>query len=164
MNIIHTIEKIPFIEAEIFEHWGLPYMILLYLIDAYCTYRMCKKFGDPVWTSFIPFYNWIVVFRHCWNLTAFYQHFALEVSGLVIPLIIEHLIHGEVLTFIFTVIDLAVAIMAVKHAIEIGEFTLKAYGYDFHKYFWSIFIFDAVLILTLNRKYLGNKSLEHHKH
>lgn len=47
MNIIHVIEKIPFIEAEIFEHWGLPYMILLYLIDAFCTYRMCRQFGEP---------------------------------------------------------------------------------------------------------------------
>lgn len=160
MNIIHVIEKIPFIEAEIFEHWGLPYMILLYLIDAFCTYRMCRQFGEPTWTSFIPFYNWIVVFRHCWNMTAFYQHFTLEVLGLVIPLFIEHFIRGEILTFIFTVLDLAVAFMAVKHAIEIGEFTLKSYGYDHHKYFWSIFIFDAVLLLTLKSRYLGNMSHE----
>lgn len=160
MNIIHVIEKIPFIEAEIFEHWGLPYMIMLYLIDAFCTYRMCRQFGEPTWTCFIPFYNWIVVFRHCWNMTAFYQHFTLEVLGLVIPLIIEHFIKGELLTFIFTAIDLAVAFMAVKHAIEIGELTLKSYGYDHHKYFWSIFIFDIVLILTLKGRYLGNMSYE----
>ena len=33
MNIIHLIEKIPFIEWEILEHFGLPYMVILYLID-----------------------------------------------------------------------------------------------------------------------------------
>ena len=93
MNIIHLIEKIPFIEWEILEHFGLPYMVILYLIDAYCTYRMCKSFNDPVWTSFIPFYNWIVVFRHCWNLKAFYEHLAIEICGLALPFIIEEFVH-----------------------------------------------------------------------
>ena len=95
MNIIHLIEKIPFIEWEILEHFGLPYMVILYLIDAYCTYRMCKSFNDPVWTSFIPFYNWIVVFRHCWNLKALYEHLAIEICGLALPFIIEEFVHQE---------------------------------------------------------------------
>ena len=52
-------------------------MILLYLIDVFCTYRLCRSFHDPAWTSFIPFYNWIVVFRHCWNLETFHEHLLL---------------------------------------------------------------------------------------
>ena len=31
MNIIHLIEKIPFLELEFIEHAGLPYMILCFI-------------------------------------------------------------------------------------------------------------------------------------
>ena len=161
MNIIHLIEKIPFIEWEILEHFGLPYMVILYLIDAYCTYRMCKSFNDPVWTSFIPFYNWIVVFRHCWNLKAFYEHLVIEICGLILPFIIEEFVHQEIWIFILSILDLIIAFLGAKHALEIGEFTLRSYGLDVKKNLWLVFFFDGVLIKTLNRKYLGNMSHHH---
>ena len=48
MNILHFIEKIPLIELEFIEHVGLPYFVILYLIDVYCPCRMCKSFSEPV--------------------------------------------------------------------------------------------------------------------
>jgi hypothetical protein len=159
MNIIHLIEKIPFLELEFIEHAGLPYMILLYLIDVFCTRRLCKSFEEATWTSYIPFYNWVVVFRHCWNLKAFYEHLLLEVLGLAIPIICEHIVFLEWLESIFSLIDIAVACLATKHVLEIGRFTLLAYGYDAKKYFAAIFFFDAVLILAVKGHYEGNRSL-----
>ena len=159
MNIIHLIEKIPFLELEFIEHIGLPYMILLYLIDVFCTYRLCKSFLDPAWTSFVPFYNWIVVFRHCWNLEAFREHLLLETLGLLIPITCEGLASYEWLELILSIADIAVACLALRHALEIGKLMLQAYGYDVKKYFVSILLFDAVLILAVKGKYKGNQSL-----
>lgn len=159
MNIIHLIEKIPFLELEFIQRVGFPYMILLYLIDVRCTYRLCKSFRDPSWTSFVPFYNWIVVFRHCWNLKAFHEHLVLEVLGLLIPVICEDLASFGWLELTLSIADIAVACLAVKHALEIGKLTLEAYGYDVKKYFASILFFDAVLILAAKGQYRGNCSL-----
>lgn len=162
MNILHFIEKIPLFELEFIEHIGVPYFIILYLIDVYCTYRMCKSFNEPTWTSFIPFYNWIVVFKYCWNLKAFQEHLLIEIAGIMIPFLSEAFITHETIELIIAIIDLFIACLGVRHAIEIGVFTLKAYGYNVKKNFIFIFLFDIVLILTLNAKYLGNKSHEHH--
>ena len=158
MNIIHLIEKIPFLEIELIEKIGLPYMVLLYLVDVFCIYRMCRRFKEPVWTSFMPFYNRIVVFRHCWNLQAFYQHLRIEITGLVLPFVIEHFFARGIMLVILTAVDLYVAYLGVRHAIEIGEFTLKSFGYDVHRYFWSIFFFHGVLILADVGKHRGNMS------
>ncbi len=160
MNIIHLIEKIPFLELEFIERVGFPYMILLYLIDACCTHKLCESFRDPSWTSFIPFYNWIVVFRHCWNLKAFREHLFLEVLGLLIPIICEGFASFEWLELTLSLADIVVACLAVKHALEIGKLTLEAYGYDVKKYFASILFFDAVLILAVKGHYRGNRSSE----
>ena len=162
MNVVHFIEKIPLFELELLETVGLPYMALLYLIDVYCTYRMCKSFNEPVWTSFIPFYNWIVVFKYCWNLKAFQEHMLIEIAGLLIPFFSEAFITHEGIEFILAIIDLFVACLGLKHGIEIGIFVLKAHGYDAKKLFPIIFFFDLPLILSLRARYLGNPSLEHH--
>ena len=160
MNIIHLIEKIPFLELEFIERIGIPYMILLYLIDVFCTNRLCGYFHENAWTCLIPFYNWIVVFRHCWNLKAFREHLLLEVLGLLIPIVCECFASTEWLELSLSIIDIAVACLALKHAIEIGRLTLEAYGYDVRKYFASIFFFDAVLILAVKGNYQGNPSLK----
>ena len=162
MNILHFIEKIPLFELEFIEHIGVPYFVLLYLIDVYCTFRMGKSFNEPTWTSFIPFYNWIIVFKHCWNLKAFEEHMLIEVAGLLIPFLSKAFISHETIALIIALIDLFIACLGIKHGIEIGVFTLKAYGCDVKKYFWTIFFFDIPLILTLKAKYLGNMSHEHH--
>ena len=86
----------------------------------------------------------------------------IEIAGLMIPFLAEAFVTHETLSLIIAIIDLFVAFLGLRHGIEIGIFTLKAYGYEVKKYFIFIFLFDIVLILTLNRKYLGNKSHEHH--
>ncbi len=160
MNIIHFIEKIPFLHSEIVEKAALPYMIILYLVDVFCSYKAYVRFKEPVWQCLIPFYNWKVFFEYCWELKAFYEHLAIEVCGLLLPVMTSLLSKGLVF-YIFVIIDLLVACMGLKHSFEIGVFILRSYGYEVKKYIWSIFVFDIVLILTANREYLGNKSSHH---
>ena len=162
MNIIHFIEKLPILELELIEHVALPYMVILYLIDVYCTVRMARSFNEPIWPCFIPFFNWKVVFKHCWNLKAFYEHLVIELLGLAIPFICEEVLEHETLEFILSIIDIIVACFGLKHGIEIGIFTMKSYGLDVKKNFIFIFLFDIVLIKAVHRKYLGNMSHEHH--
>ncbi len=159
MNVIHLIEKIPFLELEIIERVEIPYMILLYLIDVFCTYRLCESFHEDVWTSFIPFYNWIVVFRHCWDMKAFHEYLLLEFMGMALPFINERFVSRAWLQSVIAAADIVFLFLAVKHALKTGELTLKAYGYDAKKYILSVFLFDSVLILAARGHYKGNPSL-----
>ena len=161
MNIIHFLEKIPFLELELLERIALPYLICLYLIDVFCTYRLYKRFNEPVWPSFIPFFNWKILFEKCWNLRAFKEHLIIEICGLALPFICEALKGKELIVLILSIVDLIVACLGLKHAYEIGVFTLKSFGYETKKYLWSIFIFDLVLVLAVKGKYQGNLSHGH---
>jgi hypothetical protein len=160
MNIVHFIEKIPFWEIEFLEEIAWPYFVILYLIDAFCTYRMYRRFNEPGWQCLIPFYNWKVCFEHCWDLKAFREHLFLEVCGFVLPFI-DVSFHSEFLVFLFSLLDIAVACLGLRHGIEIGIFTLRSFGYDVKRYLWSIFFFDFALILSLKGKYQGNFSHHH---
>ena len=159
MNIIHLIEKIPFLELEL-DLLASPYLILLYLIDVVCTFILSEKYDRPVWPSFIPFYNWRVIFDLCWNREAFHEHVLLEVLGLMIPLIYEEISAPDLILMIFVVLDLYVAYRIIHHAIETGEHILKSFGYENKALLITVFFFDAILILAVRGKYRGNFSEE----
>ena len=155
MNIIHLLEKIPFLELE-FDLLAMPYMILLYLIDVVCTFILAKKYDKPLWPSFIPFYNWRVIFDLCWDRKAFYEHVLLEVLGLAIPVVYEAIHAPDLILMIFVIIDLYVAYRIVRHAIETGEHILKSFGYENKALLVTIFFFDAILILAVKGNYQGS--------
>ena len=161
MNIIHIIEKIPGLHWHFLEKIALPYFTILYVIDAVCAYRLCRRFNEPVWTAFIPLYNWRTAFKYCWNLEAFYEHVVLEVLNLVLP-VIAGWIKVPIITTIITVIDLAVLVMAIRHGIHIGCYLYESWGYPIN--YPLIFILDIPLILAAFGKniYLGNTSALHH--
>ena len=161
MNIIHVIEKIPGLHLHFLEKIALPYFILLYLIDTACAIKLCRQFNEPLWTAFIPFYNWRTAFKYCWNLEAFYEHVVLEVLNLVLP-IIAGWINVPIITTIITVIDLVVLVMAIRHGIHIGCYLYESWGYKIS--YPLIFILDIPLLLAaFGRKiYLGNTSALHH--
>ena len=161
MNIVHILEKIPGLHLHFLEKIALPYFIILYLIDAASAYRLCKKFNEPVWTAFIPFYNWRTAFKYCWNLEAFFEHVVLEVLNLVLP-VIASIINVPIITTIITVVDLIVLVMAVRHGIHIGHYLYESFGYKVN--YLLMFIFDIPLLLAAFGKniYLGNTSILKH--
>ena len=155
MNLIHLLEKIPFLELE-FDLIALPYMILLFIIDVVCGFLLSRKYERPVWPCFIPFYNWKILFDLCWDEKAFHEHVLLEVLGLLIPVFYELIPFNDLIETVLVLLDLYVACRIVKHAIETGEHVLKAFGYEGKKYLLSVFFFDAIFILALKGEYKGN--------
>ena len=141
MNIIHFIEKIPFLELVFFEKIARPYFVVLYLIDVFCCFKTYRYFKEPLWQCFIPFYNLKVYFERCWNLEAFREHLCIEILGLMIPLF-GRFIQNDILLSLLSVLEFVVSCLAMKHGFEIGTCVLRSYGYDVRKYLWSIFIFD----------------------
>ena len=161
MNIIHLLEKIPFILFELEEHYILIYSILLYLIDTTCILKLYKKFNEKIdFKAFIPFYNWRIVFKYCWNDKAFWQHFFIEIAGISIPLICEILKIDGILLNVIAIIDLFIALWGLKHAIEISMLSLEAFNYN--KYLGIplalVFNLELILIAFGKNKYIGNKS------
>ncbi|MBR0418415.1 MAG: hypothetical protein IJI66_04550 [Erysipelotrichaceae bacterium] len=162
MNIIHFIEKIFFIEIEFLEKISLPYFLIIYVIDASCICRICKMFNEPVWQALIPFYNWRVIFKYCWNDKAFKEHLILELLNIVIPVIYEELITHEFIELIILIVDLILAIIGFRHSIEIMSYLLESFGYEKKRYKILMFIFDIPLIMCAygKNKYLYNASLK----
>ena len=162
MNIIHFIEKIFFIEFGFLEKISLPYFLIMYVIDVSCICRLCKMFNEPVWQAFIPFYNWRVVFKYCWNDKAFWEHLVLELLNIVIPVIYEELISHEFIELILLIVDLILAVIGFKHSIEIMSYLLESFGYEKKRYKILMFIFDIPLIMCAygKNKYLYNASLK----
>ena len=162
MNIIHFIEKIFFIEFEFLEKISLPYFLILYVIDACSIYRLCRIFDEEVWQAFIPLVNWRIPFKYCWNEEAYHQHIMLELWNILIPLIYENMITHEYIELLLLVIDLILAILAIRHSIEIMTFMLKSFGYESRWYRLAMFILDIPLIICAfgKNKYLYNASLK----
>ena len=160
MNIIHFIEKIFFIEFAFLERISLPYFLIMYVIDVSCICRLCRMFDEPIWQAFIPFYNWRVIFRYCWNDKAFKQHLLLEFLNLVIPVIYEELISHEFIELFLLILDLILAIIGLKHSIEIMSYLLESFGYEKKWYRIMMFIFDIPLIMCAygKNRYLYNAS------
>lgn len=164
MNILHFIEKLPFILFELEEHYIIIYSILLYLIDTLSILRLYKKFNEKIdYKAFIPFYNWRIVFKYCWNDKAFWQHFFIEIAGLGIPFICEFLELNGLVLDIIVFVDLIIALWGLKHAIEISMLTLEAF--DYNKYIGIplalVFNIELILIAFGKKKYIGNKSNHH---
>ncbi len=161
MNILHFLEKLPGHFLTLGEElvWG--YTLLLYLIDTVCLLRISRKRGKPLLRCLIPFYQWKVLFEDCWDLKAFWEHFFIECSGFLIPVLIETTGLSGIPEKIFLVLDLFLALWGVKHAFEISEFSLQSYEYPKH-YAFLIFLLDIPLwILAFGKNsYARNASLE----
>ncbi len=139
MNIIHFIEKIFFIEIEFLEKISLPYFLVIYLIDVICICRLCKQFKEETWQAFIPLYNWRIIFKYCWNEQAYQQHVLLELLNILIPMAYENFLMHEYIELFLLVLDLIIAITAIKHCIETMTFLLKSFGYESRWYRVAMF-------------------------
>ena len=161
MNIIHFIEKIFFIEIEFLEKISLPYFLVIYLIDVICIYHLCKQFKEEIWQAFIPLYNWRIIFKYCWNEQAYQQHVLLELLNILIPMAYENFLVHEYIELFLLVLDLIIAIMAIKHCIETMTFLLKSFGYEGRWYRVAMFFFNLPLIICAfgGNRYLYNASL-----
>ena len=151
MNILHFFSKLNFTTLwHLDEKTVLIFTGIMILLDMAYFWFIFPLFSQDRRKGLIPYYNWYIVFKRFWNTHAFWEHIAIEIFGMLFPiLVIEHF-HNPVVVIILSIIDLIVCVLGIRHHWEINEKMFEEFHIN-RKLLFTCLIFDLSLLLIIIR-------------